>query len=72
MYSTGFSRMSATRFGTAQVVATKTGYTDEARFCFASYAETDSGGRYVLITAEGSDRYAPVFDCKYVYESFAQ
>ena len=72
MYSTGFSRMSATKFGTAQVIATKTGYTDEARFCFASYAETESGGRYVLITAEGSDRYAPVFDCKYVYESFAQ
>lgn len=72
MYSTGFSRMSATKFGTAQVVATKTGYTDEAKFCFASYAETDGGGRYVLITAEGSDRYAPVFDCKYVYESFAK
>ena len=72
MYSTGFSRMSATKFGSAQVVATKTGYTDEAKFCFASYAETDSGGRYVLITAEGTDRYAPVFDCKYVYESFAQ
>lgn len=72
MYSTGFSRMSATKFGTAQIVATKTGYTDEARFCFASYAETDSGGRYVLITANGNDRYAPVYDCKYVYETFAK
>ena len=72
MYSTGFSRMSATKFGTAQIVATKTGYTDEARFCFASYAETDSGGRYVLITACGNDRYAPVYDCKYVYETFAK
>ena len=72
MYSTGFSRMSATKFGSAQIVATKTGYTDEARFCFASYAETDSGGRYVLITACGSDRYAPVYDCKYVYETFAK
>ena len=72
MYSTGFSRMSATKFGTAQIVATKTGFTDEARFCFASYAETDSGGRYVLITANGNDRYAPVYDCKYVYETFAK
>ena len=72
MYSTGFSRMSATKFGTAQIVATKTGYTNEARFCFASYAETDSGGRYVLITANGNDRYAPVYDCKYVYETFAK
>lgn len=72
MYSTGFSRMSATKFGSAQIVATKTGYTNEARFCFASYAETDSGGRYVLITANGNDRYAPVYDCKYVYETFAK
>ena len=72
MYSTGFSRMSATKFGAAQIVATKTGYTDEARFCFASYAETDSGRRYVLITAYGNDRYAPVYDCKYVYETFAK
>lgn len=72
MYSTGFSRMAATKFGSAQIVATKTGYTDEARFCFASYAETDSGGRYVLITANGNDRYAPIYDCKYAYETFAK
>ncbi|MBQ9080375.1 MAG: D-alanyl-D-alanine carboxypeptidase [Clostridia bacterium] len=72
MYSTAFSRMSATKFGSAQIVAAKTGYTDEARFCLASYAETDSGGRYVLITAAGSDRYAPVYDCKYVYENFTE
>ena len=70
LYSTAFSRMSTDRFGSVTLTAAKTGYTDEARFCLASYAESADGGRYVLVTAYGSDKYAPVYDCKYAYESF--
>ena len=70
LYSTAFARMSTDRFGSVNLVAAKTGYTDEARFCLASYGESADGGRYVLVTAYGSDKYAPVYDCKYAYESF--
>lgn len=69
-YSTAFSRMSTERFGSVTLTAAKTGYTDEARYCLASYAESEDGGKYVLVTAYGSDKYAPVYDCKYAYESF--
>lgn len=71
LYSTAFSRMVTTEFGAARLIAAKTGYTDEARFCLVSYAETATG-RYVLVTAGGTDRYAPVYDCKYVYGEFAE
>jgi len=70
LYSTAFSRMSTDRFGSVTLTAAKTGYTDEARYCLASYAESAEGGRYVLVTAYGSDKYAPIYDCKYAYESF--
>lgn len=72
LYSTAFSRMTTGIFGAATLVAAKTGYTDEARFCLVSYAETASGGRYILVTASGTDRYSPVYDCKYVYGAFAE
>lgn len=72
LYSTAFSRMTSDRFGDAQLVAAKTGYTPEARFCLVSYAETASGGRYVLVSVGGTDRYAPVYDCKYAYGEFAK
>lgn len=72
LYNTAFSRMATDRFGDAQLTAAKTGYTNEARFCLVSYAETASGGRYVLVSAGGTDRYAPVYDCKYAYGEFAK
>lgn len=72
LYSTAFSRMATDRFGEAKLIAAKTGYTPEAKFCLVSYAETASGGRYVLVSAGGSDRYGPVYDCKYVYGDFAK
>ena len=64
--------LTSDRFGDAQLVAAKTGYTPEARFCLVSYAETASGGRYVLVSVGGTDRYAPVYDCKYAYGEFAK
>lgn len=72
LYSTAFSRMSTDRFGSVTLTAAKTGYTDEARYCLASYAESEDGGRYVLVTAYGSDKYAPIYDCKYAYETFIE
>lgn len=70
LYSTSFSRMQTTTFGNATVVAAKTGYTDEAKYCLASYAESSDGKHYVLVTAHGSDKYKPGDDCKYAYGAY--
>ncbi len=72
LYNTAFSRMSTKTFGGVTVIAAKSGYTPEAMFCLAGYGEGEGGRRYILVTAGGSNRYGPVYDCKYVYEAFAQ
>ena len=70
LYSTTFSRMSTTTFGPVSVIAGKTGYTEEARFCLASLATRPDGREYVLITVGGSSKYAPVSDCDAVYGKY--
>lgn len=70
LYSTTFSRMSTTTFGSVSVVAGKTGYTEEARFCLASLATRADGREYILVTVGGSSKYAPVYDCDAVYGKY--
>ena len=67
LYSTTFSRMNTTTFGPVNVIAGKTGYTEEARFCLASLASRPDGREYVLVTVGGSSKYAPVYDCDALY-----
>lgn len=71
-YSTAFSRMSTYTFGAVTVKAAKTGFTNEARFCLATYGTTSDGRAYILVTAYGSDKYAPALDCKYAYGTFVK
>ena len=70
LYSTTFSRMSKTTFGPVSVIAGKTGYTEEARFCLVSLATRPDGREYVLVTAGGSSKYAPAADCDAVYGKY--
>lgn len=70
LYSTTFSRMSNTAFGPVKVIAGKTGYTDEARFCLVSLAAREDGREYILVTVGGSSKYAPVYDCDAVYGKY--
>ena len=70
LYSTTFSRMTTTSFGPVSVIAGKTGYTEEARFCLASLATRADGREYVLVTVGGSSKYAPVYDCDAVYGKY--
>ena len=70
LYSTTFSRMSTTTFGPVNVIAGKTGYTEEARFCLVSLATRPDGREYVLVTVVGSSKYAPVYDCDSVYGKY--
>ena len=70
LYSTTFSRMSTTTFGPVSVIAGKTGYTEEARFCLATLATRPDGREYVLVTVGGSTKYTPVSDCDAVYGKY--
>ena len=70
LYSTTFSRMTTTTFGPVSVIAGKTGYTEEARFCLASLAARPDGREYILVTVGGSSKYAPVSDCGQLYGKY--
>jgi D-alanyl-D-alanine carboxypeptidase (penicillin-binding protein 5/6) len=70
MYSTTFSRMSTTTYGPVSVIAGKTGYPEEARFCLATLAARPDGREYVLVTVGGSTKYTPVSDCDAVYGKY--
>ena len=70
LYSTTFSRMDKTAYGPVTVIAGKTGYTEEARFCLVSLAVRSDGREYVLVTVGGSSKYAPAADCDAVYGTY--
>lgn len=70
LYSTTFSRMTTTQFGMVSVLAGKTGYTNEARFCLVTYAERPDGTGYVLVTAGGTTKYTPVTDSAALYRKY--
>ncbi len=54
------------------IIAAKTGYTDEAKCCLATYYESDSGGRYVVITARASNQILYIDDYLYLYDTFTK
>ncbi len=66
---TMFNKMEGTEVPGITIKGGKTGFTDEAGQCLASYAETPDGKRYLAITAKGTDRYQPVYDAFTLYGS---
>lgn len=54
------------------IIAAKTGKTDEAGYCLATYMESRSGGRYIVITAKANSRILYVDDYLYLYDMYAQ
>ncbi len=55
-----------------KVIAAKTGMTDEAGCCLATYFESSVGNTYVMISAKASTSYMYVQDYLYVYETYAK
>ena len=54
-----------------KMVAAKSGYTDYAMFCLASYYEDSNGKGYVLVTAMAyQNSYQPIADAKYIVEAY--
>ncbi len=54
------------------VVAGKTGFTNESRYCLVTYAESASGRGYVCVTAMGDSYGDCINDYLTIYDSFAK
>ncbi|MBE6538271.1 MAG: hypothetical protein E7671_02255 [Ruminococcaceae bacterium] len=67
--STMFSRMKGDESGVGEVLAGKTGFTNEGLHCLASLTKTHDGKEYVLVTAHATEKYGPIFDCINIYKN---
>ncbi len=67
LYSTMFSRMYGTEVPGMTIMGGKTGFTDEAGQCLASYAQTTDGHTYIAVTAMGYSKWRPIFDAFKLY-----
>lgn len=65
--STVFNKMYGNEVPGITIVGGKTGYTDEAGQCLASFAETPDGHRYVAVTSKGAGKFSTVFDAFKLY-----
>ncbi|MBE6679232.1 MAG: D-alanyl-D-alanine carboxypeptidase [Ruminococcaceae bacterium] len=75
LVSTVFSRMYGTEPEVAEIIAGKTGYTNEALNCLVSCAETPSGERYILVTGRAMStaeegNYGAVYDAFKIYKNY--
>ena len=73
--STMFSRMYGDEPEVAEVMAGKTGYTNEASNCLVSMAETPDGRKYILATGKaasiaGEGQYGAVYDAIEIYRNY--
>ena len=55
-----------------KVAAGKTGFTNEARYCLVTYAESADGHGYVCVTAEGASYNACIADYITIYNTYAK
>ncbi len=54
------------------VVAGKTGFTDESRYCLVTYAESADGHGFVCVTAKGESYAAAISDYLKIYNTYAK
>ena len=66
-----FSRMYGNEVPGVEIKAGKTGYTQEARHCLVSYAESD-GSKYVAVTAGAEGKWNVVYDDFKLYGDFCK
>ena len=67
LYDTMFGKMYGNEVEGIQILGGKTGYTDEAGHCLASYAQTPDGHTYIAVTAMGQTKWKPVFEAFKLY-----
>ncbi len=67
--STMYSRMYGNEAEGVLITAGKTGYTVEAGNCMVSYAEKQ-GHHYILVTAQASGKWIPIYDAIEIYGKY--
>jgi len=68
-----FSRMYGNEPDGVTIRAGKTGYTNEAHQCLASYGEDDlTGEAYIVVTADAEGKFEPVFDAIKLYSDYTE
>ncbi|MDE6658207.1 MAG: hypothetical protein K2J88_06470, partial [Oscillospiraceae bacterium] len=67
LYDSMFSKMTGTEVEGITILGGKTGYTDEAGQCLASYAQTPDGHCYIAVTSKGIGKYQSVYDAFKLY-----
>ncbi len=65
-----FEKMYGTEPEVATIKGGKTGYTGQSLFCLVSYAVTDDGRDIICVTAEGAQKYSPIYDCIKLYKEY--
>ena len=69
LYSTMFSRMYGNEVDGVDIIAGKTGYTDEAGNCLVSYAEKN-GKKYICVLANAPDKWDAVYSTFNAYADY--
>ncbi len=69
---TQFDKIQPNQPNAVSVVAGKTGFTDESRYCLVTYAESPDGHGYVCVTANGESYAACISDYLTVYNTYAK
>ena len=54
------------------VICGKTGFVSESGFCAASYQESDDGGHYICVTADGAGIWPCIYDHVEIYTTFTE
>lgn len=67
-----FSKMYGTEPENATVKGGKTGFTSQSLFCLASFAESVDGRTLICVTAQGAQKYSPIYDCITLYKDYSQ
>jgi D-alanyl-D-alanine carboxypeptidase len=66
-----FEKMYGTEVEGLTILAGKTGFTNEAGYCLASYAEDKEGNKYICVTADSKGQKGAIYDTLNIYGTIA-
>ncbi len=66
-----FAKMYGTEPEVATVKGGKTGFTNKAGFCLASYADANDGRLVIAVTTNSNGSYRPIYDCFELYKNYS-
>lgn len=71
LVSTMFSRMTGEEPEGATILGGKTGFTDEAGNCLATFGKNDAGRNFIMVTVKSDYKWKSIFDHIHTYSTLA-